>query len=205
MRLIDSGFGLEIYEEAGKQILEKRKQILRMFRDKITSEQPPKKKISVDFYTKPVFDNGDIIAFQLKTSDKFYTGHCKINEIDFRKMDGKYVAIRKIANHVSYVSSIEPAVSDIWPVFQLYDKVFDEVPQFEDVIELRYANTEHDSDGLFYCEGSMYFFKKRRYMGLGNFKIGLDNIDSNPSNAIYFGINKPWYNADEMIINAITF
>lgn len=205
LRLIDSGFGLEIYEEAGMKTLKKRMHVLQVFREKITSKQPPSKKITVDLYTKPIFENGDIITIQLKTSDKFFTGHCKISEKHFRELDGKLVALRKIANRVSYVSSVEPAVSDIWPVFQLYDKVFDEVPELKDVIELKYANTEHGSDGLFYCEGSMFHFKQRKYVILGNCQTGIKSLDFKPGNAIYFGINKPWVNADEKIINAITF
>ena len=45
VRLIDIGFGLDVWEESGAEILQKRNAVLQAFRDKITSAQPAKKKI----------------------------------------------------------------------------------------------------------------------------------------------------------------
>ena len=51
--MIDSGFGLEIWAESGAKQLEKRKRVLSELREKLLSPQPPKKKTTVKFYTKP--------------------------------------------------------------------------------------------------------------------------------------------------------
>ena len=45
VEMIDSGFGLDIWEAEGKSILNKRKKVLAEFREKLLSPQPPKKKI----------------------------------------------------------------------------------------------------------------------------------------------------------------
>ena len=44
VNMIDSGFGLEIWEESGEGILNKRRKMLAQFREKLLSEQGPKKK-----------------------------------------------------------------------------------------------------------------------------------------------------------------
>ena len=61
LEMIDSGFGLEIWAESGKTILNKRKKELEKFREKLLSEQPPRKKIRIDLYMTPIFEKGDII------------------------------------------------------------------------------------------------------------------------------------------------
>ncbi len=65
IRMIDSGFGLDIWEESGKAVLNKRKKVLAELRDKLLSPQPPQKKISLGFRTKSIFETGELIAFQL--------------------------------------------------------------------------------------------------------------------------------------------
>ncbi|MCL2563314.1 MAG: hypothetical protein FWE08_04690 [Oscillospiraceae bacterium] len=234
LRLIDSGFGLELWEESGRKILEGRKKALQKFRDKITAPQPPKKKISIKLYMKPIFEIGDIITFQLQTADKTYTGEkANVSETDFKEADGKYIVIRKIADKVSYTSVIEPAVRDIWPIFQLYDGIFDELPKPEDVMYLKSAKFilplflgGDNPDGIFGCEGSLFYFKKRKHVILGNdqkdidrlfnkYNIGMKydtygasvDVSNDPSRwieYIFFSINKPWRNADEDFINAIS-
>lgn len=220
LRLIDSGFGLELWEDAGQKALEGRKRALQKFRKKITSPQPPKKKISIRMYTKPVFETGDVLTFQLQTADKTYTGRRQnVSERDFKEADGKYIAIRKIGNHVSCVSVIEPAVRDIWPIFQLYNKVFDKPPHLQDVIHLSSAEfpsgySRGNPDGLFLCEGSLFYFRKRKHDILGNDQKDIEELcnkydvdkryTSNQIVSIFFGVNTPYNNADEDFVNAIS-
>ncbi len=71
--MIDSGFGLELWAEAGQKTLDSRKKKLEEFKTKILSPQPPKKKIKPNVNTERIFDDGDIIAIQLQTIEKPYT------------------------------------------------------------------------------------------------------------------------------------
>lgn len=224
LRLIDSGFGLEQWEYVGQKALEKRKEALQKFRDKITSPQPSKKKISVNIY-KPIFKIGDVVTFQLQTADKAYKeggvthigGRKNVSEKEFKEADGKYVVARKIGDRVSWTSVIEPAVRDIWPVFQLYSKVFDEPPKLEDVMHLSAVDfpLRYDTgnpDGLFLCEGSLSYFRKRKHIILGNDQHDIDRLFNKYHTSeefynawrlavrIFLGIN----DVDEIIINAIS-
>jgi len=72
LSMIDSGYGLELYEEAGAKVLEKRNKVLADFRTKLLSPQPPKKKIRINLYLHPVFETGDLVAIQLQTAKKYY-------------------------------------------------------------------------------------------------------------------------------------
>ena len=73
VEMIDSGFGLELWQEAGQKTLDSRKKKLAEFKEKLLSPQPPKKKIKPNVQTERIFDDGDIIAVQLQTVGKPYT------------------------------------------------------------------------------------------------------------------------------------
>ena len=126
--MIDSGFGLEIWELEGTSTLNKRKKVLAEFREKLLSPQPPKKKIRLNLHTKPIFQTGDLISLQLKTLDKHYPAHSKLGEDVFRGYDGKYIVLRKAGDKINQFSSIEPQLKDYWAKFQLYSAIFDECP-----------------------------------------------------------------------------
>lgn len=200
--MIDSGFGLELWAEAGAKTLEKRKKELAKFRDKLLSEQPPKKKIRIDLHMSPIFEVGDLIAIQLKTADKHYLNESKFTEETFRDCEGKYVVIRKVCDDISYTSCVEPNVRDIWVRFQLYKKVFDTCPTAQQLINIPWANTEN-TNGSFISESSMFYFKKRNYSIIGKNEDDLEFTFNNVINVYSFGINKPFYNADTQILNAI--
>lgn len=204
LKMIDTGFGLSVWEESGSKVLEKRKKALAAFRDKITSDQPPRKKIKIDLHMSPVFETGDIVTIQLKTQDKHYIEESKFTEHIFREYDGKFIVLRKIDNLISYVSSVEPNVKDIWAVFQLYGKVFESCPTVEELCNIPWAETG-EPNGAFVCESSMFYFKKRNYSVIGNNKENIQcAIDSYRGNVhIFFGINRPWYNAESLFLEAI--
>ena len=97
LSMIDSGFGLDIWEETGKAALKERKKVLEKFREKLCSEQPAKKKIKINLYMKPIFEIGDLVAFQLQTLDKTYLPtegtrgwlRSRFDEVFFRSCHGK--------------------------------------------------------------------------------------------------------------------
>lgn len=214
LEMIDTGFGLEIWAETGKAALKERTKALEKFREKLCSQQPPKKKISINLTMKPIFEIGDVVAFQLQTSNKAYISKegskgwlkSKSNERFFHSCDGKWVVMRKAYDRISYQSSIVPEVRDIWPCFQLYAAVFDECPTMDRLKGIPWANTKYNPGyGVFYTEGKLSHFRKRNYKIIGS---SLKNIDIEGkmgmnTDCCFFGVSNDAYNADTIIINAI--
>lgn len=211
--LLDSGASLDIWEESGPKTLEKRKKVLAEFRAKLLSPQPPKKKIAVKLYTKPIFEPGDLIAIQLQTAGKHYIKGSRFSQEFFRSCDGKYVVLRKVTDSVSYTSQVEPRVQDIWPVFELYGKIFDTCPMQEDLKRVPIANVaklpsavwnginDKRYKATFYCEGSMFYFRKRNYVIIGKDTTGLPRGYNRVS--IFLGFDHVNGNADSKIIDCI--
>lgn len=211
--LIDTGYGLDIWAEEGHNILNKRKQVLAQFREMLLSSQPPKKKLTIKLYLKPVFKPGDLVAFQLQTEGKVYLPNSNFTEDYFRTCHGKYVVARKVTDEISYASRVEPNVRDIWPVFELYGKVFDSCPTAADLEGVPIANAAiHPSSkwkgindqryrGTFLCEGGMFYFRKRKYVHIGNdlrnLPDGYNNVD------IFLKFDCPKGNADSELLEAI--
>ena len=197
VEMIDSGFGLDIWAESGDKILEKRKQELSKFRAKLLSPMPPKKKIRPNAYTERIFEDGDIVAIQLQTAGKNYSRdkYRKMTDDEYQSYDGKYVLIQLQYCRSSWSSQIVPEVKDYWATFRLFDGVYDEVPCNINPETLKVANII-DGNGMqpcfyscFYCESSMYYFRRRKYKVVGNYKVNLDNsITSNEFNAC-FGVS----------------
>lgn len=213
VKMIDDKFGLELWAESGNQVLKKRLKALSEFKEKLLSPLPAKKKININLHLNPIFESGDIVAFQLKTSDKIYlTKQAIINrnnkpcfdEDFFNKADGKYVVVRKLYDDISYRSHIAPEVADHWAVFQLYSKIYDHIPDLSELKGIKWANTG-ENFGKFICESSLSYFKKRKYCIIGkDYKnITIYSIKKRLNTYIFFSINKPHYNADTLIINAI--
>ncbi len=214
VNMIDTGFGLEIWANDGDKTLIKRKKALADFREMLLSPQCAKKKIKVDLHLNSIFDIGDYIAFQLKTKDKYYLENkSNFDEDYFKSMDGKYVVIRKVQDHISYSSEIVPEVADHWIIYQLYCDFFDEIP---DVSQLKDNNWAHMEGQKIYhnapaksiyllCESSIYHFKKREYHIIGNRKKGIHKEIDNYRNsqAVYLGISSCHYNGDTYLINSI--
>ena len=214
LEMIDSGFGLEIWEETGKAALRERKKALEKFREKLCSPQPAPKKIRINLYMKPVLEVGDVVAFQLHTIDKTYLAegstrgwlHSRFDEAFFRACHGKWVAMRKAYDYVSYRSAIVPQVQDIWPTFQLYGALFDECPTMDMLKGVPWAKSRNYTDyGLFWTEGTLVHLKKRNYRVIGT---SLENIDIRDQigmnvDAFFLGKNSDTYNGEMVILNAI--
>ncbi len=211
--MIDSGFGLDLWAEAGEAVLKKRKKALERFRQKLSSPQPPVKKIKLDLHPNSIFETGDLVAIQLQTADKHYLEKSNFGEDYFRECDGKYVVLRKVADKVSFFSSVEPRAKDVWAIFQLYGRVFDGCPTPEQLRQVPFANTVwnqryndpsvcNDAIGTFVCESSMFYFKKRKFQLIGNDRQQLPPMFYNDV-LVFFSINRPWCNADTDLLNAI--
>ncbi len=212
--MIDAGFGLEIWEETGKAALRERKKVLEKFREKLCSKQPAKKKIKINLYMKPVFETGDVGAFQLQTKDQVYlppddrrSWLCsRFDEPFYRSCHGKWVVMRKAFDNVSYRSSIVPEVRNIWPYFQLYGAMFDECPTMEMLQGVPWAKTEHyPGTGVFWTEGTLSYLKKRNYRIIGSSLEDLvtaEQVDWNSDSIFFQSYGKECY-ADMALLNAI--
>ena len=205
--MIDHGFGLELWEEAGKKTLEARKKKLEEFRIKLLSPMPAKKKIKPNVNTERIFEDGDIIAVQLQTADKPYTkdDFRPISEDEFHALNGKYVVMQLIHCHASWSSSVAPEVKDYWATFRLFDGFYDEVPKQIDVSSLKDAAI-HEGRKIspyFCCESNLFYFKRRKYKLICNQQVSNENIDPNRIPSIFWGINRPWLNPDSLLAAAM--
>lgn len=207
LTMIEAGFGLEDWAQSGEKVLKERKKVLAAFREKLLSPMPPKKKIKPNVHTDTIFTNGDIIAVQLQTAGKPYTASDQKPMTDeaFHALDGKYVIVQKINDFSSWQSALDPDVRDYWAVFRLFDGVFDSVPAQEDILSLKDAQivTRNRLTPLFYCESSMFYFKKRNYVLLGNDAKTAKQYCDHESESIFFGINNPWQNPDSELLCAM--
>ena len=207
IEMIDSGFGLELWQEAGQKTFDSRKKKLTEFKEKLLSPQPPKKKIKPNVHTERIFDDGDIIAVQLQTSGKPYTEQDSkpISEEDFHNFDGKYVLMQLVNCYASWTSSIVPEVKDYWACFRLFDGIYDTVPNDVDLLSLKDALIHQGQkiSSIFSCESNIFYFKRRNYKVMCNRKDLLSGLDTNSNNSIFWGINKPWSNPDSQIVAAM--
>ena len=191
IEMIDSGFGLELWQEAGQKTFDSRKKKLTEFKEKLLSPQPPKKKIKPNVHTERIFDDGDIIAVQLQTVGKPYTEQESkaISEEDFHNFDGKYVLMQLVNCYASWTSSIVPEVKDYWACFRLFDGIYDTVPNDVDLLSLKDALIHQGQkiSSIFTCESNMFYFKRRGYKVICNRKDLLSCLDTNSNNSIFWG------------------
>ena len=207
--MIDSGFGLELWEEAGEKALQSRKKVLAEFREKLLSPQPPRKKIKPNIHAERIFNDGDIIAIELQTAGKPYTKNTvrAMTEDAFHACDGKIVLMQLVECKPSWHSALVPEVGDHWATFRLFDGVYDEPPEAVNVRTLKPAEFICNSkfSPYFYCESSMYYFKRRHAQILVNDVSSLKDLDPdfNSTACVFFGINRPWVNADSELLAAM--
>lgn len=208
VQMIDSGFGMEIWRLSGEKAAAKRTAALEKFKEKLLSPQPPRKKITISLCTKPVFEVGDIIAMQLQTAGKTYTKIASIDrpmtDEEFHAFDGKFILIRKIRDDISYTSAIEPNVRDIYPVFQLFDGVYDEPPAEIKLSDLKNANFVSESDTpLFLTDGGTGRYKKRKCKVISNDKTGIEEFEKAKSAYIFLSVNYEVHNPDSRFLAAM--
>ena len=204
VKMVDSDFGMDIWIAEGKTTEKARRKALAKFRDTITSPQCAPKKIKIDFYMNDIFEDGEYVAFQLKTEGKPYTfrdgKHNGLTDEEFHALDGKYVVFQKIKSHVSCVSAIVPEVCDRWAVFRMFYGIFDS-PEDIKIDELEQVAFAGDNP-FFSVESTMFHFKKRDCRVIGK-AVPPEETENNVVQGIYLGINAPHYNADSDILRRI--
>lgn len=163
--MIDSGFGLELWAEAGDKALAERRKVLEAFRAKITSPQCAPKRITTDIY-EDIFNNGDVIAVKVKTIVKNKKVGTKdwILEERFYDYDGKYVVLRKAGTIATLVSGLDPDLYDHAGIYQLFRGVYDS-PEDIDINRLVLADLDRPYLSLY---SKMSAFKKRGCVVIGN-------------------------------------
>lgn len=207
LNLIESKVALEEWKESGE--LKARLKVLDALKERLLSPLPPKKKITIKYYTKPIFEVGDAVAFKLKTLDKIYDPeqNSYLKEIfkeEFETYNNKYVVLLKVEDCISYTSAIVPDVKDIWPRFKMYNKIFDELPTLDDLKKLDFVELKkrtmdsYYKTNLFWTSGTISHFKKRDYVIIGKDEriLYLNGREQ------YFDLGRksPWQNADSEII-----
>ena len=127
------------------------------------------------------------------------------------------MVLRKVANKISYTSAVEPAVKDYWAIFQLYGKVFDTVPTWEELEHIPWADPAKDLrkrpwvskdlpfNSIFSCESSMFYFKKRKYSVIGQNLTDIPQVPKNYNDtpSILFSVNTDYHNPDSYFLAAI--
>lgn len=175
IEMIDSGFGMEVWENASERVHTARERRLAEFRERLLSPQPPKKqkKIKPNVHMEKIFEVGDLVAVQLQTANKKYTAQNErpITEEEFRAMDGKYVLMQHVGCHASWYSKVVPEIKDYWAHFRLFDGVWDEPPTDIDPSTLKDAILHEGSkfSSVFYSECNMHYFRRRNYKIVGKY------------------------------------
>ncbi len=199
--MIDSGFGLDLWEDAGSKALEERKKVLEKFREKITSEQCAPKKIKFDVYDD-IFEDGEYIAVKLKTivKNKRVGTHEWMLEKRFGEYDGKYVVMRKICSFSKRVSSLVPDMYDHEAIFQFFKGVYDD-PQSIDIDKLEATPLSAFGRPYMCTYSKMAAFKRRGCVVIGRKPVGEDakNIDINDCTCFGWGT---WDDPDYQLILA---
>lgn len=202
VEMIDTGFGLDIWEAEGKSALNRRKKILAQLREKLLSPQPPKKKIRFNLHTKPIFQTGDLVALRLKTLGKHHPTTSRLEESRFRGYDGKFIVLRKVGDEVHQYADLEPQLRDYWAKFQLYNAVFDECPTQARLENVPFVPTRDNS--VFTSESSLFHFRKRDYRVIGSDLRDLPDFSKTHGlSFLFWGVDKPWGNPESDILNAI--
>ena len=201
VEMIDSDFGMDIWAEEGKAVLNRRRKVLTALREKLLSPQPPKKKVRLDIHPKPIFETGDLVAVRLKTLDKQYLPRCQMGEERFRDCEGKFIVLRKVCDHVTHFSSIEPELKDHWAIFQIYARVFDECPKAEKLADAALLPTRSGTTCI--TQSSLFHFKKRGYRVIGNDRTGLEGVDGECWTYLVWGMNNEYGSPDLDILEAI--
>ena len=212
IEMIDSGFGLEIWEYEGQTTLNARKRKLAEFKEKLLSPQPAPKKIKPNVHGR-IFEDGDIIAVQLQTEGKPYTekDRSHLTEEEFHALHGKYVLMQLVECKKDWSSAIVPEIADHWARFRLFYGIYDEIPRSIDSLSLEDASILQSNriSSAFTCESSMFYFKKRKYQLICNRKDLLEELDwksierNDGYFMIFWSVDKPWSNPDSEIINSM--
>lgn len=178
--MIDSGFGLEAWEEGGKSVLAKRRKALEKLRAQLLSPLPERKPIRPKIpKSEELFTDGDYIAVRLMTKDKPFSwiaGHYSdMTDEEFHRLDGKYIIMQKVCTGTKRLSELVPEFVERDALFRLFDDVYDTFPSGIDTASLRpakmitsYVSKDICITSLFLSESRMTFFRKRKAQIIGH-------------------------------------
>ena len=119
LNLIAEKGGVSLWEDTPKKIL-KWENTLHKLKEKLESPMPPEKIIKkpIEFVTNP-WNVGDVYAYQFLEPIAEEKG-----------VYGKYIMFQKIGDIVSYEQKQ-------FSIIQVYDKIFDEIPSLEELVNVR--------------------------------------------------------------------
>ena len=211
--MIDSGYAMDVWAEAGKSALKERQKVLAKLRAKLLSERPAPKKIKPNVHLNDIFENGDVITIQLRTLNKKYTQNSlfSMSDEEFHSLDGKYIIVQKIESTPSWHSALVPDICYYWLTMRLFAGIFDVPPTFEQAVALSDAAIDDEytdmhyrsTTPLFWCESSIVYFRRRKYILLGNDKSDLSRFKNKFSVMNTFGADYDWTNPDSIFLAAI--
>ena len=205
LQMIDSGFGLEIWEESGQAMLRQRKKTLSKLREKLMTQQPKPGKIRMKLHRNPVFETGDLVAIQLHTAGARYISQgYDFTEEEFREADGKFVVLRKVADKMGFCSAVEPSLREYWAVFQMYKKLFPECPAPEQLEGVPLVQTREEKN-TFTSESSMVYYRRRNCRVIGKDRTDVPEVVQGPGKRsfLFFGVNTQWSNPESEILQAV--
>lgn len=217
IRMIDQGAGLDLYDD--KKTLRKRKKVLAEFRATLLSPQPERKPIRISgIQTNPLFETGDVIAMQLDTtvaaiSNNPWRRFFPFTEETFRSLNGMWFVLRKVGDHISWRSSVDPTVCDVWPCFQMYKYVSPVCPTLEMLKDIPFARTPARkqygkalSDTVFVSSHTRTGYRRRNMQLIGKDYQDMDEVSalcdqsnqfcSGNLNIIFIDIVHPVSNSD---------
>ena len=208
VQMVDSDFGMQTWIDAGYE--KQRRKELAKFRTRITSPQCAPKKIKIShIHPDDIFENGEVIAIQLKTAGKSYLpgNMCDpISDEEFLSYDNKYVVIQKVYSKEQHFSGVMPELCDRTAVFVLFKGIYDS-PDDIDITKLEEADFKCDRSELtpfFEHTSSLFYFKRRGYKIIGKMKPCLTQVyEGCLSYYLELGDNLLYSNADSRLIAAV--
>ena len=204
LTMMDADFGIEEWA-VDAALLRARRKALAGLREKLTSPLPPRKKIRPNVCLTPIFETGDLVALRLSTAGKPYAGNGALTDAEFAALDGKYVLMQKVGDHISWESAVVPEVRDHWCLFRLFYGIYDEIPRDADPSRLPDADPSErgDPSPYFTCESTLVHFRRRGFEVIGNYPLGTPAEHQGFSPLIALGANHSRYNAESDLIDAM--
>jgi len=136
---------------------EKRKQVLNRLREKLLSEQPPRKRVSPYPKFRCQWKRGDVFAYQF---------HKKVSEEYGAK--GKYIIFRKVTDRDTWPYNVVP-------IIQFYRWIGDEIPTLDEIQKMPFilvCNLKYIKEYAWYLYeldiSSNRDLKAQNYQYLGN-------------------------------------
>lgn len=166
---IEKGGDLELWGEPDNKEYEARKKVLDELSEKLKSPQPPEKQIKVRKAWKCDWKIGDVFAYKL--NQKYSEGTSYFN---------KYVVFVKVQEYKDHLD-------DILSVICVYDNLFKDVPNIEELKEIKYLKSDkYENLDKFYMR--LFSRKNRNYkkdnlIYLGDNQINYIDIQFDSTNS----------------------